>query len=66
MVERAGEVGRRRNPCEGVLKASQMTFSFHTHGIGIEREKRERERKRERKNDKRKKKLWVQGFVVVS
>ena len=64
MVERAGEVGRRRNPCEGVLKASQMTFSFHTHGIGIEREKRERER--ERKNDKRKKKLWVQGFVVVS
>ena len=59
MVERAGEVGRRRNPCEGVLKASQMTFSFHTHGIGIEREKRER------KNDKRKKKLWVQGLIVV-
>ena len=59
MVERAGEVGRRRNPCEGVLKASQMTFSFHTHGIEREREKRER------KNDKRKKKLWVQGLIVV-
>ena len=28
-------------PCESVLKASQMTFSFHTHGI--ERETRERE-----------------------
>jgi len=30
-------------PCEGVLKASQITFSFHTHGI-----ERERERERER------------------
>ena len=26
-------------PCESVLKASQMTFSFHTHGIGIVRER---------------------------
>ena len=39
-------------PCEGVLKASQMTFSFNTHGI-----ERERERERgERKKDKSKKK----------
>ena len=30
-------------PCEGVLKASQMTFSFHTHGIEREREEREEE-----------------------
>ena len=52
-------------PCESVLKASQMTFSFHTHGIGIERE-RDRERERERMT-REKKKLWVQGlFVVVS
>ena len=54
-------LGADVTPCEGVLKASQMTFSSHTHGIEREREREERE------NDKRKKKLWVQGlFVVVS
>ena len=36
-------LGADVTPCEGVLKASQMTFSFHTHGIGIEREEREEE-----------------------
>ena len=32
-------LGADVTPCEGVLKASQMTFSFHTHGIGIVRER---------------------------
>ena len=45
-------------PCEGVLKASQMTFSFHTHGIGIERERREREK------DKRKKSCGFRGCLL--
>ena len=41
-------------PCESVLKASQMTFSFHTHGI-----------EREREREKRKKKKKVVGSGVV-
>ena len=49
-------------PCEGVLKASQMTFSFHTRNRDRERERREK-RERERMT-KEKKSCGFRGCLL--